>query len=562
MFEKLSTEIILQIFEYLSFNDIFYGFFDLNQRFQSILLQHQHFFSNFILPTDHFHFWQTILPNFNSQIKCLTLISPFHLPVVSLDLFSNLEILVIFCPFPIWYDEIVWIFDSQQFKKLTTFKIQSNIIGGEVKFSNIIKDESYSLKHFEHLSTDRSYSFGYQSQLRSTVNLQTLSLKLDVLNSLFDLFSLVQMPNLKKLNVIIVTPLFFKNQRYSELILSNTKLEKLAIRLEHTLGSKNGFCCFTRFIKQFSSSLISLSLDLCHINENSFLFDGSLLQQELLEAMIALKSFHFHVQLSNKDLDTEQFWSTFRTQFLFDHQWIFAVHGSHLYTLPYNFNEYKDFIDFNLIKSSDPLNSKCLKTWPNVKTIGLSSYFTYASDIFEKIKYRMPNLTSIIITHEQANNFHENQALDNILTISCLHGDPQILKRCAINAFPNTKHLILKRNHRIPVSSVTDTDRIRTCKIQHINMTLVGLQELDNNEQNEQRVLDLLKSCFDLFEDIQSVTIYFMRVFGSGSLPHPFADRNRICQLLNMSNFFELYQLVYSNDYLRLIKKMIIQDEE
>jgi hypothetical protein len=41
MFDQLATEILLDIFDYLSCNDIIYTFFYFNQRINSLLLHHQ-----------------------------------------------------------------------------------------------------------------------------------------------------------------------------------------------------------------------------------------------------------------------------------------------------------------------------------------------------------------------------------------------------------------------------------------------------------------------------------------------------------------------------------------
>ncbi len=54
LFDQLATETILDIFEYLSSNDILYTFFNLNERFHSILLQHQRFVNTFQISRKHF----------------------------------------------------------------------------------------------------------------------------------------------------------------------------------------------------------------------------------------------------------------------------------------------------------------------------------------------------------------------------------------------------------------------------------------------------------------------------------------------------------------------------
>jgi hypothetical protein len=56
LFDQLATEIIFEIFEYLSCSDIIYTFFHFNQRLNSILLQHQQFLYNLETPTGDFYF--------------------------------------------------------------------------------------------------------------------------------------------------------------------------------------------------------------------------------------------------------------------------------------------------------------------------------------------------------------------------------------------------------------------------------------------------------------------------------------------------------------------------
>jgi hypothetical protein len=51
--DQLSIEIILDIVDYLSSNDIIYTFFNFNQRFNSILLHHHRYLNNFEIPNHH-----------------------------------------------------------------------------------------------------------------------------------------------------------------------------------------------------------------------------------------------------------------------------------------------------------------------------------------------------------------------------------------------------------------------------------------------------------------------------------------------------------------------------
>jgi hypothetical protein len=115
-------------------------------------------------------------------------------------------------------------------------------------------------------------------------------------------------PNLKYLNVKTQIP--FASDRPVDKI--NIKLKQLYL----TLNKPNDYANLNLLIdgiKQFSSSLIYLSLDLVDfsvrgINEFSF---NSLQLPQLLESMKELKQFHLYIKLAsfqyNNDIDLSQF---------------------------------------------------------------------------------------------------------------------------------------------------------------------------------------------------------------------------------------------------------------
>ncbi len=124
-FDQLATEILFEIFDYLSCNDILYSFFHFNQRFNSILFKHHRYLNKFETPRTNFSFWERILPIIKLRIKYLTITTTDFR--ISLDLFPNLQSLIISSPLlPIYYEELVSILENEQFHKLTTFKIQNN----------------------------------------------------------------------------------------------------------------------------------------------------------------------------------------------------------------------------------------------------------------------------------------------------------------------------------------------------------------------------------------------------------------------------------------------------
>jgi hypothetical protein len=72
--DHLPTEIIFEIFDYLSSNDIIHTFFFLNKRFNNLLLQnHRRYLTYSELPTTNVNIWENILLKIGSQIKCLNI---------------------------------------------------------------------------------------------------------------------------------------------------------------------------------------------------------------------------------------------------------------------------------------------------------------------------------------------------------------------------------------------------------------------------------------------------------------------------------------------------------
>jgi hypothetical protein len=313
-FDQLTTEILFEIFDYLSYNDIIYAFFYLNQRFYSILLQYHRFLNHCTTPTRHFSFWQTILPIISSQIECLTITTPDF--SFSLDLFPNLKSLIISSSLPIHYDQLTPILESEQFKKLNLFKIKSEIVSKndayqQLPFQKIFSNEN-SLHTYESLP-EQYISLKNVGNLKISMHLQSLSLKLLDISFLSPLFNYTT--NLKYLNLILSVFLFLEDVPNSNLDSSSIKLKTISLVVQKGMINQRAFIFLTSFTNQFSSSLIHLSLDFNQIKTCEFQFDGFILQQKFLESMIQLKSFQLYMQLDNQPKNIECFLSTFQTQF-------------------------------------------------------------------------------------------------------------------------------------------------------------------------------------------------------------------------------------------------------
>jgi hypothetical protein len=140
LFDQLATEIIFEIFDYLSCNDIVYAFFHFNERFNSILLQHQRYINNLEISTTNFYFWKTIYPILRSEIEYLTINTlDFEF---RLDLFPNLKSLIISSSISL---DIGRVYSLLYSNKLISLKIQSEIIGSIFEIEELQKLMSYYL---------------------------------------------------------------------------------------------------------------------------------------------------------------------------------------------------------------------------------------------------------------------------------------------------------------------------------------------------------------------------------------------------------------------------------
>jgi hypothetical protein len=342
----------------------------------------------------------------------------------SLDLFSNLKSLIISSSLPIDYDQLILILEKKQFKKLNSLKIKGEIINKSDARIPLLSEKIFSnensLHTYEYLPTLCQNSTDVNN-LKVSVNLRSLSLKVADCKFLFQLLNYT--PNLKYLNLLLLD-LIHLNE--SNMKFSSIKLEKLSLIVELGAISQRSFHFLTSFIKQFSSSLIYLSLDFNQIKTREFQFDGFILQQQLLESMIQLKPFHLYMQVErNLPFYVEDFLPTFQSQFWFNHHWTFGMHQTYLYTLPFHFDQLKNFSDFDQIESSNSNIFNSLQTWSHVKSIDFPYFFQFESNLIEQIKFKMPNLTSTTLTFYQMHNFgtnvnetnQTNTSLDSVTTI-------------------------------------------------------------------------------------------------------------------------------------------------
>ncbi|CAF3867497.1 unnamed protein product [Rotaria sp. Silwood1] len=382
--------------------------------------------------------------------------------------------------------------------------------------------------------------------------------------------------------------------------LSEIKLKKFSITLQKGWMDQRGFRFLTWFIKQFSSSLIYLSLNLNEIYTGEFQFDGFTLQQQFLESMIQLKSFHLYTQFYKEPVNVESFLSTFQTQFWFDHHWTFGIHETYLYTIPFYFDNMKDFIDFDQIKSNNSVilnssktwshvksidssnssdqiksnNSVILnssKTWSHVKSIGSSNSSKFSLNLIKQLKSKMPNLASITFSFKLMRNLFTNDnetnqtdiTLDSVTTVHCEIDDLKTIKRWLINIFPNTRILILSFSvysvslspNKMIFSQELDecfrgTDYMHFIKIQYVEVKLT-FRDLDYINEHTTR---LVKELLTMFKNLQSFIFHFHHMSDFLRMSS-FTDLSKIIQLLNMEKVSEKYQIKHIHNYLQFVRK-------
>ena len=553
VFDQLATEVTLEIFDYLSCNDIIYAFFHLNERFKSILLQYQRYINHLETPTANFYFWQTLYPTIGSEIECLTINTlDFEF---RLNLFPNLKSLIISPSISLNPDRIYSLFSDKNFNQLISLKIQSEIIASETKiamfenalFTTIFHPEN-CLQTFEY-SPMLYLSFKYMENLSINPNLRSLSLKT---YDYIDAFGFLEYtPNLNFFKLII-TPSQKCYRLHTDMDLSKVRLQKIDLTYESEqrdsfrMGSED-FLLLTNFLKNFSSSLIFLSMNLKDTSLADLGIDGIVLQQELLEPMILLKTFHLYVE----QYCNENILSTFKNQFWLDHQWSVEMHDKYLYTVPFHFDHIK-------LTNSMILNSS--EIWSRVTSIELSERINL--NFIKQLPMKMPNLRTIIFDrsfHYDLDEFNENDIrLDKITTIHFKGQVKECVQECLGEILPNLKELILDQcfqkfilmiNERIERLIIMNylffaahdwqIHYIHFPNVKHIEIQLYF---------PEVRVTEILKN----FTNLKTLTVHFeQRSYYKNHFKLPFDNLVQIDQM----EILKEYQISEDRKCIRFIKK-------
>jgi hypothetical protein len=172
---------------------------------------------------------------------------------------------IISSPLPIYCDQLASILESDQFHKLTIFKIQSEILRGTnphatTSIFQAVFHRENSLQIFELLP--QLYLSSFENM--NNVNIQSLTVKLSNISDVLILFEYT--PNLKYLNLSL-SSLYFNNGSKQNIDLAKIKLKKFSLTLGKNRINEQDFLFLTNFIKQFSTSLIRLSLNLNYMEQ-------------------------------------------------------------------------------------------------------------------------------------------------------------------------------------------------------------------------------------------------------------------------------------------------------
>lgn len=565
-FDLLASEILFEIFDYLSYNDIVHAFSSLNQRFTAILPHYCSLLKTFITPTRDFPVWQTILSSINSHIEHLIITTTEF--SISLDSFPNLKSLVVSSSFSIDYDELALLLQGEQFRRLNSLKIKSEIAKDpydqEKSFFHEVLRDPNSLCTFESL-TEMGFSYITMRYAKLNTNLRSLSLKVSDFSCLLSLLSYT--PNLIYLNVIL--PVYgFGGTTSPSMNFSHIKLKKCSMIMELGGIFSKSFLLLTWFLKQFSCSLEELSLDLHQMKTDNSLFTDSILQQRLLEPMIHLKSLHLYVKLCGEPVNIVSFLSTFQTPFWLDHHWTFAMHRCYLYTLPFHFDTLHDFTNFDRITSTDPCALRSSKAWSHVRSIQFSQSFQSHSSLIDQLKLKMLNLRSIIFDIHFSHRLSQYTAeLDQITTVHSPTNWDRSIKDWLPHISPNVTKLLLThsasssidlQDQTIMLSQLDAylsdermmTDRHYPLKLECVEIKII-LHEIDRLFQH---VTQLLTELLEMSNCLQSITFKFYHM--PRFCPIPFTDLVNVMEPFNTTKCLEKYRIRHAQNCMQFVKKI------
>ncbi|CAF0921655.1 unnamed protein product [Adineta ricciae] len=495
--DRFPVEIVFEIFDYLSSNDILYTFFHFNYRFNTIILQDHRHLTCMKLPPSNSYFWRTIIFAIRSNIQTLIITHPaVWLP---LNIFSNLTSIIIDSETEWSLTHIASLFNLNGFKQIYTLKIlNASSINANLILPKIFHPQC-TLQRFHCEPIINLYHHSHFNNLQSNLNLRTLTINT---NHFKDIYHLIQHAfNLKDLTLRLGT-LYTYEREYDFSDLMKIKLEKLSITMEQREERKTDDYSISRIdlvrlvsvIRMFSQSLLFLSLNFTdyHIfTDDNLLSNGEQLQMRLLQYLGQLKNFHLNVNIVNYAISNEPYsiLSTFRTEFYFQHHWSFGMNRYYLYSLPFKYDELYGFESIEL--SNSTLLQQKSTLWDRIRTVRLErTDGTVLNDLIhmsylQTIKIRKCHFvdsnvlyggrTETSLVQRDLSNSEGQSCLSDthlslhtITSVYLTGGDMENDIGSLLRVLPNLNHLVLK--HTLLPSMNSSLVKILQEKIQRLEV--------------------------------------------------------------------------------------------
>jgi hypothetical protein len=391
-------------------------------------------------------------------------------------------------------------------------------------------------------------------------------------------------PNLEYLNVDSYMSRTNKHQISVNKI--NIKLKQLYLTFKYKAGTSNSFDQLINGIKQFSSSLTCLSLNLVDLYikiPDEFPFNSIKLQQ-FLESMKELKEIHLYAKTYKYSINCDKILSGFKNKYWFDHNWSFGMHRNYFYTLPFHFDYLYEFYGgFKNVKSNNPsILIKNRRIWYNVKSIELERSSNYNRNFVKELKIKMPKLnlikfcdhlgapkrySSSIIDEREKNDIR----LDNVTTIQFTHRSIEDERDWIISSLPNLRHLTLcygliffdsklvpilnERIKRLDIDMyshlkhLSERNYFYFSNVQYINFCLSDFKE------QPELYADVVIKILTNFKNLKSLLIYIHRTFGIYINPSCEAKLIKLIEHLNTNEIMKNYKVKHFREYALFLKR-------
>ncbi|CAF4091829.1 unnamed protein product [Rotaria sordida] len=602
LFDRLPTEIIFHIFDYLSNNDIIYALFYFSQRLNNLLLQSQCYLKYLNLPTTNLNIWKNIFLDIGSQIESIN-INTNDLSF-SLIYFPNLKSILISSPFGLPSKQLKLILESDQFQKLHSFKLKENKYFFQqffIKYLNYDNNYIYrkvfnhknSLEVFQYPLLTPSLTTLITFRFETNLNLHSLTLMLTYFQDIFILIKFT--PNLKYLNIHSESPYIDQSSindvdiKLKEFYLTlNCESQELVSWMPKEID----FNQLIHGIKQFSSSLTCLSINLVDLKiktTNEIPFNNIKLQQ-LLESMKELEQFHLCTKLPDSSVSTKNnILPKFNDEFWLNHNWSFGIHDEYLYTLPFKFDCLPGLFEgFDFVKSNNnDILENNPRLWYNVKTIQLRATLIYDLNFIKKLKMKMPKLnlikffehlflSKLSIQHSYINNNEREKnsvTLDNVTTIQCTIRFIEREREWLIYTLPNLRHVILSctrvrlgKCQLVPIliksiqqldiiicsqlEEVPEIDYVYFSNVKHINFCL------QCSYSKHQQLADIIMKILTTFKDLKTLIIS-IQWLDEHYLDLPtVTEFAKLITCLDINSIMKIYQIKHFEKYCLFSKKM------